>query len=147
MSKHRKAKPTLKPEALAWLARHSGDTEWQRILDLHRLSIDALFAYVRSASDDASYQEFMDLVEPEAAAERKKKEAEAAEAARKESLTIHTDGKMPSPYTNLRQGSAAPVWRAAQLTEAERAEAAKLAEEERTGTREIPRPEFEPNET
>jgi len=143
MSKNRKAKPTLKPEALAWLARHSGDTEWQRILDLHRLSIDALFAYVRSASDDASYQQFMDLVEPEAAAERRKKEAEAAEAARKESLTIHTDGRCPSPYTNLQEGSTAPLWRDATLTEAERAEAAKLAEEDRTGMRAIPEVESE----
>jgi len=145
MSKHRKAKPTLKPEALAWLARHSGDTEWQRILDLHRLSIDALFAYVRSASDDASYQQFMDLVEPEAAAERKKKEAEAAEKARQETLTIYTDGKgMPSPYTNLQAGSLQPLWRAAQLTEVERAEAERLAEMERSGTRKIDEPEFDP---
>src|SRR5579859_3370769 len=144
MSKHRKAKPKLRAEALAWLARHSGDTEWQRILDLHRLSIDALFAYVRSASDDASYQQFMDLVEPEAAAERRKKEAEAAEAARKESLTIHTDGRCPSPYTNLQEGSTAPLWRDATLTEKERIDAERLAEMERSGTLEIPQPQFDP---
>ncbi len=80
-----------------------------------------------------------DLNEPELAAERKKKEAEAAEAARQESLTIHS-GLAPSPYLNLQAGSTAPLWRDATLTEAERAEAEKVAEEERTGMRQIPDP-------
>ena len=85
MSKHKKAKPALKPEALAWLAEKMSPTEWSRVLDLHRMSIEALFVYVRSLCNDELYREFMDLNEPELAAERKKKEAEAAEAARRES--------------------------------------------------------------
>lgn len=144
-SKNRKAKPTLRPEALAWLAEKMSETEWSRVLDLHRMSVDALFVYVRKLCTDELYQEFMDLNEPELAAERKKKEAAAAEAARKESLTIHTDGKgMPSPYMNLQAGSTAPLWRDATLTEAERKEAVKRAEEDRTGTRAIETPEFDP---
>ena len=100
MAKHKKARPALKPEALAWLAEKMSPTEWSRVLDLHRMSIEALFVYVRSLCNDALYQEFMDLNEPELAAERKKKEAEAAKPPGRQALTIHS-GLAPSPYLNL----------------------------------------------
>jgi|SRR5579872_1251891 len=141
MSKHRKARPALRPEALAWLAKKMSPTEWSRVLDLHRMSVEALFVYVRSLCNDQLYQEFMDLNEPELAAERKKKEAEAAEAARQESLTIH----MGAPGVTVADMVASKgAWRDATLTEAERTEAEKIAEEERSGTRAIPSAEFDP---
>jgi len=147
MSKHRKAKPALKPEALAWLAEKMSPTEWSRVLDLHLMSIEALFVYVRSLCNDALYQEFMDLNEPELAAERRKAEEKAAEAARQERLTIH----MGAPgVTGADIVANKGAWRSATLTDAERAEAEKIAEEERSGTRLIPAPYFDkllPNST
>lgn len=141
MAKHKKARPALKPEALAWLAEKLPADAWQKVLDLHRVSMPALFEYVRRVSDDVYYQEFMDLNEPELAAQRKKKEAEAAEAARQESLTIHMDAPSVTVADMIASKGA---WRSAALTEAERAEAEKVAEEERSGTRAIPAAEFDP---
>jgi Zn-finger domain-containing protein len=87
--------------------------------------------------NDQLYQEFMDLNEPEVAAERRKKEAEAAESARKESLTIHQHLPKVSTADQLITGVG---WRDATLTAKEREEAEKIAEEERSGMRQIPDP-------
>jgi hypothetical protein len=114
---------------------------WQKVLDLRAISLDAVFAYVRNISDEANYLVFMDLNYPEVAAERRKAEEKAAEAARQESLTIH----MGAPgVTTADMIASKGAWRDATLTEAERAEAEKTAEEERTGTRVIPAAEFDP---
>ena len=110
---------------------------WRKVLDLRAISLDALFAYVRNIADKDNYQVFMDLNYPEVAAERKRKETEAAEAARQESLTIHQRLPKVSTEDQLITGAG---WRDATLTEAERAEAEKVAEEERTGMRQIPDP-------
>jgi hypothetical protein len=126
---------TLTPEALAWLAGRLPMDSWQRVLDLRGISLDAVFAYVRNIADEENYQEFLDLNYPEVAAERKKKEQEAAEAARKESLTLHNHLPKLSLEDGLLTGAG---WRSAELTEAERREAEKTAEEERTGMRLIP---------
>lgn len=145
MSKHRKAKPTLKPEALAWLAEKLPADAWQKVLDLHRVSMPALFEYVRRIADDVYYQEFVDLNEPEIAAERRKKEAERKEAERQQSLTIYP-GTLPkvSEEQRILDGLQGKGWHATTLTEREREEAATQAEEERSGTRAIPPAEFDP---
>lgn len=145
MSKNRKAnKPFLRPAALSLLAQRCGESEWDRILDLREISLEALLDYVKAIAPPDFYQQFLETqMSAEELAARHKAEADKKEAAERESRTIH-NGKCPSPYTNLQRGSVAPLWRDATLTEAERIEAERLAEIERSGIRPIENPEFDP---
>ncbi|HET9305571.1 MAG TPA: hypothetical protein VFO46_06040 [Candidatus Sulfotelmatobacter sp.] len=137
MSK-RKTKLKLTPQSWVWLAKSCAQQEWERVQDLAKISAEAAVAYVEALTSPEIFEQFEETFRPEVVAARKK------EAERRESLTIHTDGSGYDPHANLKKGSTAPLWRDATLTEAERQEAAKLAEEERTGTRAIPEIEFDP---
>ena len=143
MSSKRRAKPLLRPAALSLLAQRCGETEWHRILDLREISVEATLDYIQAIAPADFYQQFLEAqMSAEELAARRKAEADKKAAEERESRTIHNH--CPSPYENLQQGSTAPLWRDATLTEAERQEAAKRAEEDRTGTRAIETPEFDP---
>lgn len=143
MSKNRKAnKPLLRPAALSLLAQRCGETEWQRILDLREISLEATLDYIQAIAPADFYQQFLEAqMSAEELAARRKAEADKKEAEEREKRTIYQD--LPKVTTGdivAERGG----WRDATLTERERQEAAKLAEEERTGTRAIEEPQFDP---
>ena len=149
MSKNRKAaKPLLRPAALSLLAQRCADTEWQRVKDLREMSLEALLDYVRSISPADFYQQFLEAqMSAEELAARRKAEAEKTEAEEQARRTIH-HGKLPEASEEQKMADFVQGrgWHPATLTEAERIEAARQAEEERTGTRLIPPAEFEHDE-
>jgi hypothetical protein len=142
MSKSRKAsKPLLRPAALSLLAQRCGEGEWRRVLDLREISVEATLDYIKAIAPPEFYQQFLEAqMSPEELAARRKAEAEKKEIEERESRTIYQSAPKVTQADLLREQGG---WRAATLTEAERAEAAKQAEEERTGTRAIPKPEFD----
>jgi hypothetical protein len=144
----RKNRPSIRPEGLAWLAQVCSDTQFSRILSLHdRGQFTALLLYIKSLCDETTFAQFEEKnLEPAVLAERRKVEAEKREAEEREKRTIYADGRgvKPPDAQAILESFEGKGWHAAALTQAEQAEAAKLAEEERTGFIEIPRAAFDP---
>jgi hypothetical protein len=96
MSENRKAnKPLLRPAALSLLAQRCGESEWQRILDLREISLEATLEYIKAIAPPDFYQQFLEAqMSVEELAARRKAEAEKKEAEERESRTIHM-GRLP----------------------------------------------------
>lgn len=85
--KPKKHRPTLTPTALAWLAFNCPPERWDRIRELYdRRQIEAIFAYLKLATDEPTYRQFEEMnLEPA--------ELEARRAAEAAKLKAEEDGK------------------------------------------------------
>ena len=139
--KNRKPKPTkpaLLPTAYAWLAEHCSETQWNRILDLREISLEAVLAYLKNCTDKETFARFEEAnLPPEVLAERRAAEAKRLEAEENERRKIRTDGIPPPTDAQIVAGK--PLWHPlAHQTPEEKITAAKEAREKETGFVEMP---------
>ncbi len=130
--KNRKPKPAFLPTAYAWLAEHCSDTQWNRILDLREISLDAVLAYLKNITDAETFARFEEANLPaDVLAERRKAEAAKIEAEEAEKRTIRNS--IPPP-TDAQIVAGKPLWRRLDYMTAEDVAAAeKTLREKETG--------------
>lgn len=131
----RPPKLTLKPQALAWLAKFCPPEVWQRCLALHdRNQILALLEYLRAEMSPEIFEQFeQNNLEPETLAARRKAEADRRAAEALASRTIYLDGRLPKitpeDMGRIAKGEPVPTWKTLPQVAAEEAqkEAERLA--------------------
>ena len=132
MSKKHRKKPKLSPAGWSWLAQNVGTDGWDRILDLREISLEAVFAFVKSQLAPEHYRQFEELnLPPDVLAERRTAEAARIKAEEDEKRRIYpgtpqTAGMLHGDILALR-----PRFKALGILEAERA--AKAAKEKADG--------------
>jgi hypothetical protein len=90
--KNRPKKLTISAEGWSWLAQNTGPEGWDRILDLREISLEAVFAFVKSRMAPADYRQFEELnLPPEVLAERRRIETARIKAEEEEKRTIYNE--------------------------------------------------------
>jgi hypothetical protein len=57
----KKPKLTISAAGWSWLATNAGTDGWDRILDLREISLEAVFAFVKSRMTPEDYRQFEEL--------------------------------------------------------------------------------------
>lgn len=115
--RNRKAKATLRAEAYSWLAQYCTDTQWNRILDLREISLEAVLDYIKTSTDSQTFEQFEAVnLPPEVLAERRKKAAEAKQREEDARRTIRNYAPTINFEEQLTIGG--PRWHDAALTSA-----------------------------
>jgi hypothetical protein len=119
-NRNKKPKPTISADAWSFLAQTADSENWQRLLDLKNISVEAVLAFAQSRMALETYKHFEELsMSPEALQYRRMQEAAKRKADEIESLTIHA-GLVPKLNLQKELTVGGPRWRPLGQLEAER---------------------------